>query len=401
MAVPYHSHKFEIPVASRSDIEAGSRNDVVVTPAGLGSAATRDAGYFATAAQGQAADRAIWSVNGKSGGEIVLSRADFGLDQVDNSADRHKPLSLAAERALGDKANSRDLGSAAYRQAGSFASAEAGQLAASAVQPGDAALLPAGGVAGQVLARLGDGERRCGWVNVASATAVSYGPQQLSQAQQSTARANIGAVGSTVLQAALQQKAAVTDPQFSGLLTCHGAVVIQAAAGEAAPQCRLEPVGGLAGVGQTGARLGVTAGDKRAQFDFSATGDLTVPAAIRAAAVWATAFVVRVDGHGDATATPLAMQPTLAMRAALEFWGTARLVNGRAEIDIERASGLAVGSLAGLAQNAVALAPNNLDGFAPVRAGPVNGGRFSLYCSDPDCNDLVSWSVKAERVVVE
>jgi len=58
MAVPFHTHNFELPVADAADIEAGVATDKVVVPATLGTAATKDTSAFATAAQGAKADAA-------------------------------------------------------------------------------------------------------------------------------------------------------------------------------------------------------------------------------------------------------------------------------------------------------------------------------------------------------
>ena len=193
MAVPYHTHKFEIPAASKADIEAGSRDDVVATPAALGSAAVRPTSYFATAAEGELAATAVQSVNGKQGKAIVLDKSDIGLGNVDNVSDYDKPVSEATRRALKDKADRRELGSAAFAQAEGFASAEQGRRADAAVQSGDPRLIPPGGVAGAVLVKSGSADYALQWTGLAAATAISYTPQQLDAAQQAQARRNIGA----------------------------------------------------------------------------------------------------------------------------------------------------------------------------------------------------------------
>ena len=59
MAVPYHTHTFDIPTATDADVAAGIRSDVAVVPANLGTASQSDVGDFATAAQGTLADSAV------------------------------------------------------------------------------------------------------------------------------------------------------------------------------------------------------------------------------------------------------------------------------------------------------------------------------------------------------
>jgi hypothetical protein len=57
----------------------------------------------------------------------------------------------------------------------------------------DSAIQAPGGTAGQILAKASSDPNDVGWVNIEGATAVSYGPQSLTLAQQGQARANIGA----------------------------------------------------------------------------------------------------------------------------------------------------------------------------------------------------------------
>lgn len=135
MAVPYHTHTFEIPSATNAEIEAGVRDDVVATPANLGSAAAKNIDYFATSSQGSSADTAVQTVNGKSGKDISITKGDVGLGDVDNTSDAAKPISSATQAALDSKANANALGSAAYKDENSFATATQGAKADTAVQP--------------------------------------------------------------------------------------------------------------------------------------------------------------------------------------------------------------------------------------------------------------------------
>lgn len=59
MAVPYHTHTFEIPTATKQDMAARAATDKAVTPSVLGTAATADISQFATAEQGRKADSAV------------------------------------------------------------------------------------------------------------------------------------------------------------------------------------------------------------------------------------------------------------------------------------------------------------------------------------------------------
>lgn len=59
MAVPYHTHTFEIPTATKQDMAARAATDKAVTPSVLGTAATADISQFATAGQGKKADSAV------------------------------------------------------------------------------------------------------------------------------------------------------------------------------------------------------------------------------------------------------------------------------------------------------------------------------------------------------
>lgn len=59
MAVPYHTHTFEIPVASKTETGEVSISNKVVVPSSLGTAAILDESDLATAAQGALADTAV------------------------------------------------------------------------------------------------------------------------------------------------------------------------------------------------------------------------------------------------------------------------------------------------------------------------------------------------------
>ncbi|MEN5106648.1 hypothetical protein [Brucella anthropi] len=159
MAVPYHTHTFEIPQATKDDVLAGVSTDKAVVPAALGTAATKNIEDFATAAQGEAADNAIQP------GDLAT---------------------VATSGSYSDLTDRPTLGTAAAENVTAFATALQGAKADTAVQA-------PGGTAGQVLTKQSSTEGDVAWQDVAAATAVSYGPQSLTLAQQGQARANIGA----------------------------------------------------------------------------------------------------------------------------------------------------------------------------------------------------------------
>ncbi|MPR62114.1 hypothetical protein D7027_09870 [Ochrobactrum intermedium] len=125
---------------------------------------------------------------------------------------------------------------------------------------------------------------------------------------------------------------------------------------------------------------------------FNHYGNLTIPGALNAAS---KSFII--DHPLDPYNKDLVFASTESPHHGVEFWGTVRLENGSAIVDIDAASGLSPGTFEALTQRAVALQPNNLDSDTHVRCGHVVNGKFTIYASDPNCNDEVSWLVKAER----
>lgn len=238
MAVPYHTHTFEIPSATKSEVEAGIRDDVAATPSSLGSAAAKDVSYFATASQGGKADAAVQSVNGKTGNTVVLDKTDIGLGNVDNTSDLSKPISSDTQAALDLKADKAITVSSGTGLTGggtlasnrtialSSTSIASLALADTSVQPArlvsagtgltgggslaadrtislstgsvaslakaDSALQAPGGATGQVLTKNSATDNDVSWQTVAGATAVSYAPQTLSTAQQNQVAINLG-----------------------------------------------------------------------------------------------------------------------------------------------------------------------------------------------------------------
>ncbi|MFQ6183661.1 glycosyl hydrolase family 28-related protein [Sinorhizobium meliloti] len=108
MAVPYHTHTFEIPVASDAEAAAGVISDKVVVPSNLGTAAVEDASAFATAAQGALADSSV-------------QPADLAT--------------VATSGAYADLSGKPTLGTAAAANTTDFATAAQGATADTALQP--------------------------------------------------------------------------------------------------------------------------------------------------------------------------------------------------------------------------------------------------------------------------
>ena len=84
MAIPYHTHRFTIPQASKADVKDGTRTDVALVPASVGSAAASQVTDFATAAQGAKADTALQP--GDIGSDITGPISQF----VDNGFPSHQ-----------------------------------------------------------------------------------------------------------------------------------------------------------------------------------------------------------------------------------------------------------------------------------------------------------------------
>ena len=89
MAVQYHTHSFEIPTATKADVQAGVISDKVVVPSAVGSAAAEDVSAFATAIQGGLADgSAQKSANLSDLDDSDAARASLGLGPASLSAIR-------------------------------------------------------------------------------------------------------------------------------------------------------------------------------------------------------------------------------------------------------------------------------------------------------------------------
>ncbi len=139
--------------------------------------------------------------------------------------------------------------------------------------------------------------------------------------------------------------------------------------------------------------IDVVSGSQSSSFSFTHLGGMNVPGVFTAGS---KSFLI--DHPNDPYNKDLVFMSTEAPKAGVEFWGTVRLVDGVAEVDIDAASNLSPGTFVALTQNAIPMRPNNLDGETDVRAGRIVDGKFSIFAvNNPACTDEVSWHVKAER----
>ena len=86
-------------------------------------------------------------------------------------------------------------------------------------------------------------------------------------------------------------------------------------------------------------------------------------------------------------------------RVDLIYRGMAKLVNGKATVDLNKDSGIGMmdGTFEALTQNAVVVSLQNQDSFDNVKPGSISGSLFEITCNNPACSDEVAWVVMAER----
>ncbi|MEN5279022.1 hypothetical protein ABE527_19010 [Brucella sp. TWI432] len=206
MAVPYHTHTFEIPQATKDDVLAGVSTDKAVVPAALGTASTKNIEDFATASQGQNADNAVQpsdlapvAISGSY--PDLINRPTLGTAAAQDST----AFATALQGGKADTAvQPSGLGSAAYQSASSFATSSQGSKADTAIQA-------PGGATGQVLTKNSGADGDVAWQTVAAATAVSYAPQTLTSPQQTQARDNIGAPSTAIASTSANGLMSSTD----------------------------------------------------------------------------------------------------------------------------------------------------------------------------------------------
>jgi len=88
-------------------------------------------------------------------------------------------------------------------------------------------------------------------------------------------------------------------------------------------------------------------------------------------------------------------------RVDLIYRGTAKLVDGKAVVDLNKDSTvhpMMDGTFEALTQNAVVTSLQNQDSFDRVKPSEINGALFEITSENPDSTDEVAWVVMAERV---
>ena len=133
-------------------------------------------------------------------------------------------------------------------------------------------------------------------------------------------------------------------------------------------------------------------GDSRAWMEFTNAGHLRIPGTISKGG-----GTFKIDHPLDPLNKNLRHGFVEAPRYDLIYRGIVTLVNGRAEVNIDTASNMTVGTFAALTQNACVISLQNQVGFTPVKSTVLNGGIFEIIAQDLECNDTVSWLVIAER----
>ncbi|CAB4327683.1 hypothetical protein [Brucella sp. 191011898] len=183
------------PYSNEAMAREGLNNASVMTPLRVSQAIETLGGQrFATAQQGNKADTAVQPTltisagAGLTGGgtlaanrEIALNSASIASLALANSAVQptRQVIAGAGLSGGGDLSADRALSLSPATQA--------------SIAKADTAIQAPGGTAGQVLTKSSEADNDVAWQNVAAATAVSYGPQSLNDAQRAQARANIGA----------------------------------------------------------------------------------------------------------------------------------------------------------------------------------------------------------------
>jgi hypothetical protein len=83
-------------------------------------------------------------------------------------------------------------------------------------------------------------------------------------------------------------------------------------------------------------------------------------------------------------------------RADLIYRGSATLVDGTAEVDLDAAAGMTAGTWVLLCREDAQVYTSNETGWKHVR-GSVSGSTLTIDCEESDCTDTISWMVVAER----
>ncbi|WP_435658070.1 hypothetical protein [Brucella pituitosa] len=224
-----------------------------------------------------------------------------------------------------------------------------------------------------------------------------------------TLQAKAGLPISTATQTALNTKASLSGATFTGSIQSQNASMFltNSRNNTGIGQLNFSPfidakIGGPAlgtrvfGLETVGSDvqtiIEATSGATTAQFRFYHYGAAIFPGAFTAGS---KSF--KIDHPKDPYNKYLVYMSTEAPKAGIEDWGTIRLVSGQAEVDLDIAAGQMSGTFAALTQRAIVVSVINLDSHTPVRTGRITDGKFTIFADDPECDDEVTWHVKAER----
>ena len=86
-----------------------------------------------------------------------------------------------------------------------------------------------------------------------------------------------------------------------------------------------------------------------------------------------------------------------APRYDLIYRGKSQLQNGRATVDIDQASAMTSGTFDSFTTFARVTSLQNQTGFTRLKPSPIVNGKFEIHAESSNCNDLVHWTVIAER----
>lgn len=144
----------------------------------------------------------------------------------------------------------------------------------------------------------------------------------------------------------------------------------------------------------TAVRAGISAnaGGAISYLLFTHTGNLAVPGVLSKGS-----GTFLIDHPLDPSNKDLAHGFVEAPRYELIYRGRAKLIDGRATVDIDACSHMTTGTFAALTINAEVTSLQNQDGFSRLRPTAVSGGSFEIICEDETSTDEVAWVVIAER----
>ena len=127
-------------------------------------------------------------------------------------------------------------------------------------------------------------------------------------------------------------------------------------------------------------------------FSFKGNGSFTAPGPING-----SAKNFEIDHTVDPDNYDLRHCATEAPEMLVEYRGIAKLINGRATVNVEEHYGVMKNTFKNLWADAHVHALQNQDGFTRVRPSSIDGATFDIICEDETCSDNVAWLVMARR----